>query len=469
MSGITVRPIRQLLAATGAVPDFLQQSPNQSCSYLSVAVPLTPVVAMPSTMYERTVNALSGSWPRTLGVVFLIALLARIVLVFALQPGLYFADEPTYTAVGRHLLAHGEFPADYGRAPLYPLFLAGIYALVGDGITVTRSVQAVLGAGVAVLLATLGKRTGNPAVGATAGILWAIYPMGVFIAGLLYPTTLLAMLLAAGVLFLLIDPEGRGYTARVAVAGLLFGLAALAKPIVLGSIVLVAGWIVLRRRSGRIALAATFLLAVIVALTPWTIRNAYVYHRLVPIEARSMEDVTPWASAGEDVPWADQVRMGCESKNRTWVKICAMAKRFPVEFISFFELYPRRVGVLRQEQRDWAYRHRRNFVRHTSLGSGIVNAVSIVSVSTLYVFALVGIRVLWRDRDRRWELALYIVMVLSFALGNAFFWGKIRYRIPVDPYIIMLSAWGMMYVWKILEERRHQMKYSRDDSTRGTP
>jgi 4-amino-4-deoxy-L-arabinose transferase-like glycosyltransferase len=409
-------------------------------------------------MYERSLNALFGSWPRTLGVVFLIALLARIVLIFTLQTGFYFADEPIYTAAGRYLLAHGEFPADYGRAPLYPLFLAGIYALAGDDITVTRIVQAVLGACFAVLLATLGKRTGNPAVGATAGILWGIYPMGIFIAGLIYPTTLLAVLLAAGVLCLLADPEGRGYTARVAVAGLLFGLAALAKPIVLGSIVLVTGWVFLRRRSGRSLLAGTFLLAALIALTPWTIRNAYVYHRLVPIEARALQDVTLWAYAGEDVSWADpgELNLGCEGENKTWVKICAMAKRFPVEFISFFELYPRRVNYLKKDHRDWAVRHYSNFVQHTSLGSGIVNVVSIISVSTLYVFALVGIRGLWRDRDRRWELALYILMVLSFALGYAVSWGKIRYRIPVDPYIIMLSAWGMMYVWNILEEKRRK-------------
>jgi 4-amino-4-deoxy-L-arabinose transferase-like glycosyltransferase len=426
---------------------------------------------MSSTMYERSINALFGSWPRTLGVVFLVALLARIVLIFALQKGFYFADEPIYTAAARHLLAHGEFPADYGRAPLYPLFLAGIYALAGDSITVSRIVQAVLGACFAMLLAMLGKRTGNPAVGATAGILWGIYPMGVFIASLLYPTTLLAVLLAAGVLCLLADPEGRGYTLRVAIAGLLFGVAALAKPIVLGSIALVTGWVYFRRRSGRIQLAGTFLVAAIIALTPWTIRNAYVYHRLVPIEARSLQDVTLWAYAGEAVRWADprKLNMGCDSENKTWVKFCVMAKRFPGEFVSFFELYPRRVNYLKQEYRDWAVQHRPNFVQHTSLGAGIVNAVSIISVSTLYVFALVGMRVLWRARGRRWELALYILMVLSFALGYAVSWGKIRYRVPVDPYIIMLSAWGMMYVWKILEERRHLRQCPHDDSTRGTP
>jgi hypothetical protein len=32
---------------------------------------------------------------------------------------------------------------------------------------------------------------------------------------------------------------------------------------------------------------------------------------------------------------------------------------------------------------------------------------------------------------------------MSFAVGYSFFVGKIRYRIPVEPYLIILSAYGM--------------------------
>ncbi|MEZ5540442.1 MAG: glycosyltransferase family 39 protein [Pseudomonadota bacterium] len=397
-------------------------------------------------MYARILNALSGNWSKTLSAIFLLALVVRIIFIFTLQGGYYFADEHIYTAAARQLLAQGEFPDDYGRAPLYPLLLAGIYAVIGDGITATRGVQALLGAGLAVLIASLGKRGGNAAVGAVAGILWSLYPMGVFIAGLIYPTTLLTLLLLAGVLSLINRPEARGYGARCALAGLLFGLGALAKPIVLGAIVCVAGWLLWRRGPGRFRLAAVFLLAALAALTPWTVRNAQVYHRLVPIEARTLTEVTPWADAGAAVEQSSPGRA-------LWLKVADMARRFPVEFISFFELYPRRVNLLEQYNRDWAHEHRPNFVRYTSFGSKLVNAVSIVSVSTLYVFALVGMRVLWQARERRRELALLVIMVLSFALGYAAFWGKIRYRIPVDPYIIILSAWGMVHTLGLLAER----------------
>lgn len=397
-------------------------------------------------MFRRLQRLLSGNWSRTLAAIFLLALLIRIAFIFTLQAGFYFADEPIYTAAARHLLAAGEFPADYERAPLYPLFLAGVYAVVGDGINATRIVQAALGAGIAVLIAMVARRGGQPAVGAIAGILWSVYPMGIFIAGLIYPTTLLTLLLAAGVLCLLGNPGQRGYLRRVAIAGLLFGLSALAKPIVLGSIVCVAGWLLFGTRSGRFLQAGVFLLAALTALAPWTIRNAHVYHRLVPVEARALKEVTPWAYAGEPAGSAGVT-------GAVWPKFVYMTQRFPVEFLSFFELYPRRVNVLKQELRDWAHRHHSNFVQHTSLGSSLVNAVSIVSVTTLYVFAVLGIRILWPGRDRRRELLLFLLMVLSFAVGYAVSWGKIRYRIPVDPYIMILSAWGMMHVISRLAER----------------
>ena len=44
--------------------------------------------------------------------------------------------------------------------------------------------------------------------------------------------------------------------------------------------------------------------------------------------------------------------------------------------------------------------------------------------------------------------------VLSFAIGYSFFYAKIRYRIPVEPYIIILSAYGLRQMWSILAGQR---------------
>jgi 4-amino-4-deoxy-L-arabinose transferase-like glycosyltransferase len=388
-------------------------------------------------MYERLQALGAASWRQKLIVVFSIALLIRIVFIFTLQEGYYFADAPIYSAAAVHILEHGEFPEDYDRAPLYPIFLAGVYGLMGEGIIIPRIVQAVLGACIAVLLAVIGKRTGGPGIGTIAGILWAIYPMGIFIAGLGYPTTLLTLILALGVLCLLSNTGQGGYPAKAALAGLLFGLAALTKPIVLGTIVLITFWILLWRRSGRILLASVFLLTAVATLLPWTVRNAYVYGRLVPIEARTINKATPWGH----LP-----RRPDESRNKTWMYITRIANRYPAQLVSFFELYPHRVNYLKQEVRDKAHKREPSIVKHTNLGSGLVNAVSIVSVGSLYTFALIGALAMWKNKDKRPEFTLFVVMVMSFALGYALTDGKIRYRIPVDPYIIIVSSWGLMYM-----------------------
>jgi hypothetical protein len=50
-------------------------------------------------------------------------------------------------------------------------------------------VESVMGAFVALLIALIGRRIGGNTVGALAGILWAIHPIRIFIAGLYYRTT----------------------------------------------------------------------------------------------------------------------------------------------------------------------------------------------------------------------------------------------------------------------------------------
>lgn len=386
------------------------------------------------------------SWPRTLLALFLIALIVRVVFVFSLQKGFYFADGPAYDAAAKYLVEHGVFPTDYGRAPLYPLFMAAVYALGGTDLLFLRVVQGLIGAAIVVLVALIGRRAGGYWAGVAAGLIWTIYPMGVFIAGLIYPTTLITLCLAGGVLCLLPDRDAAAsapHPARCAVvAGVLFGLAALAKPIALSSVVFVLAWILLVwRPAGSLRLAGIFMLACVLTLVPWTVRNYDVHQRLVPIESRQHTKELPWTRSADAPAVADQG----DQAGAVWPRIRQIAERYPREFISFFELYPRRVNMLKQEIRDRKSNRRKNFVRYTVLGSSLVNLVSMLSVGFIYVTALIGIWSMWRRQNGRPVLILLVAMVLSFAMAYAVSWGKIRYRIPVDPYIVVLSGLGIVY------------------------
>ena len=119
--------------------------------------------------------------------VFLFAALVRVVFVLSLQPGFYFWDSVKYDRAAVHLINDGNFGPEYDRSPAYPLFLAGIYLVLGKSILTVRLVEALLGGLIAVLIAIIGRYTLGAATGLAAGLIWSLYPLAVFLAGLVYP------------------------------------------------------------------------------------------------------------------------------------------------------------------------------------------------------------------------------------------------------------------------------------------
>jgi hypothetical protein len=80
---------------------------------------------------SQIVDVVFGHWARTLGLVFVSALLVRVIFTLTLQEGFYFPDSIDYSNAANNLITHGEFGDNYNRPPGYPIFLAAIYSLFG--------------------------------------------------------------------------------------------------------------------------------------------------------------------------------------------------------------------------------------------------------------------------------------------------------------------------------------------------
>src|SRR5262245_50710342 len=152
-------------------------------------------------------NFFLANWRRTAVSIFVLAFLTRGTFIATQRDGFYFPDSLEYSRVAVNLLSVGEFGADFRLAPGYPVFLSVVYWCFGESIFAVRIVESFMGAVLAVIIATLGKRVGGEIVGVLAGTIWAIYPLGIFIAGLVYPQGLGAALLACAVYGLLPAPH----------------------------------------------------------------------------------------------------------------------------------------------------------------------------------------------------------------------------------------------------------------------
>jgi 4-amino-4-deoxy-L-arabinose transferase-like glycosyltransferase len=386
-----------------------------------------------------------SNWRRTVSLIFFLALLMRVAFILTQQNGYYFWDSLEYSQAAVNLLSDGGF-ANYDRAPGYSVFLAAVYSMFGESIFIIRLVESFLGAFLAVIMTALGRRVAGEFVGALAGIIWAVYPLGVFIAGLMYPTGVATMLLACGVCCLLPAMHEELSAKGVFSGGLVFGLAALTIPVVLLTIVIAAGWVFYWARHSRLFLASLLFLGSAVSVVPWTVREFLVYGQLVPVQ-RDFEQYLPKIVSPETKPRDDGV-------NTMLLQLEPYAVHFGRNFVEFWELYPSRIIMADQDRRDKLHAKDSRLIKETIYNPNrLINAISILSEGPIFLFALLGTVAMWLRRDLRRELSMLWTMVLSFAIGYALFVGKIRYRVPVEPYLIILSAYGIRAAYTMIPAR----------------
>lgn len=151
-------------------------------------------------------------------------------------------DSEFYDRRARAIVA-GDWLGDrpFFMNPFYPYFLAAIYALVGAEYGWVGLVQAVLGTSSCYLIYALGRRLWNAQIGLLAAGLAALYQPYVFYDG--------ALLTAAPITFLNLAAlyclaHAQGAARWLWGAGLLLGLSATARPMVLLFVAAVAGWLV---------------------------------------------------------------------------------------------------------------------------------------------------------------------------------------------------------------------------------
>jgi len=220
----------------------------------------------------------------SLWIIFLGALLIRVFYLWELRDAdvsrILIGDGYLYDRWAREI-ARGDWLGHdvFYQAPLYPYFLAVVHWLLGPRLLVVRLVQALLGAVACVLLGLAGRSFFSPTVGLIAGGILAVYAPAVFFDGLIQKTVL-DLVLATALLWLLAGLRSDGPGVRIVAAGLTLGLLCLTRENALLLIPVAGVWIVValgtastRRRLGH---AALFLAGLAMVLGPVALRNRVV-------------------------------------------------------------------------------------------------------------------------------------------------------------------------------------------------
>ena len=179
---------------------------------------------------------------------------------------------------------------------------------------------------------------------------------------------------------------------------------------------------------------------------PWTVRNFYVHGQIVAVEPRLTENLPQIGDTEEDRPANDRIEAILKHPGE-------FIAHFGKEFLHFWQLYPDRITMSKPGMRETAHRQDSRIVRNTIFGTSWTTLVSILSVGPLFFFAIIGTSAMWLRKEQRRALSMLYALIMSFAIGYSIFFTQMRYRIPIEPYIIILSAYGLRQMWAALASR----------------
>jgi 4-amino-4-deoxy-L-arabinose transferase-like glycosyltransferase len=330
----------------------------------------------------------------------------------------------------------------FGRAPAYPLLLAGILRAAGVPgdhdpalLRAIRIVQSVLGGGLVWLLAWLAGRAAGPRAAVAAGWLAALFPPLVWTPAYIWSETLFSVLALGCAAVLSVERR----TPRVyAAAGLLAGVAVLTRPAMLFFLPLAVLWLAWRREWRGVVLIS---LACALVMLPWTIRNVREYGRFVLVASEG--GITFWTGNHPLAVGEGDLAANPQLKRENMALRARHPGLTPEELEPIY--YREALRFIREQPVAWAgLMARKAFYAVVPVGpsyrlhSALYYGASAASYLAVVPFALMGLARL--ARARRLPMPLLLLAASSFLVCLVFF-PQERFRIPlVDPALLVTAA-----------------------------
>jgi 4-amino-4-deoxy-L-arabinose transferase-like glycosyltransferase len=386
-------------------------------------------------------------------------------------------------------------------APVYPLIVAAAFKLFGvftaRAFFACVALNIVFSSAACVPIFFVGKRVGGWAVARGAAWLWALFPTGVMMPFEWIWDTSLSALLAALILWATLELAESERWLDWGVYGVLWGLALMTNPALGALLPFLLGWAVFQGRGEssmrwkRVALAAGM---AVLCCVPWTIRNYVAFHRFIPV--RSNLPFELWL--GNNDIFDEHARGGRRSITRTeearrYAQLGEtgyMAEKWELA-TSFMRAHPGlELDLTGRKFVDFWMGTESPVKNFRATDSWLIRGVLLSSFLTA-AGALFGIGAMWvekkKTRERRRDGAqsagneieekaeTTLKIVWPAAVFPVFFpclyyvtHADLRYRHPIDPIVLLLTAAALAGAWRARKSQRNrETRNSRSEAAKG--
>ncbi len=334
------------------------------------------------------------------------------------------------------------------RTPVYPAFLALVYALSGQAYAAVRIVQACLGGVTAILGYILARKVYGHRVGLFVALGLAVYPHLVYTATVFYSENVFIPLFI-GLNILLVQAIRRPTLPILAACGLTLGLAALTRPNLFAFLPLIFLWAwALFPGRPAVKYASVIAGAALVVIGTWVVRNSVAFGTLVGVTTETgvvlWSGNNPLADGGGIMPspetWGEEDPPDRGPHGWSYLSEPESDQRFRLKAQKWITQNPRRFATLffARIYRFWAPNYlgiRGELSVPWFILAGYWLAVVVAAVTAVLDHGR------WRD-----QLAFYLFIVY-FTLGAGISFGATRYSLPLIPFLLMWLGLAFWRIW----------------------
>lgn len=430
--------------------------------------------------------------------IFLIALVVRLLFTYFFS-GTPFAepltsalqnklDDASYDSLALAISKgnwFGALPQGAYRAPFYPYFLAALYKLFTHSYSLVHFLQAFLGSISAVLVYFIAKRTFKSYVAALiASLMCAFYAPFLFYENLLLGETLslfFNLLSFALLIYAMEDTSKKGSKFALLLSGVVLGLSALTRP----NTILVGGVLAaylflshfLTQKSFTKAFQAPliFLMGILIALAPITLKNYKVYHDLIPISAQSGPNLHIGNNAlaegkfylirevgtNQEEMFANFEKIAKEKTGLPNIKPSQVSSYWTGVALTWISSNPGSFIALTVKKLALFFNaYEFPDVLDIHFAALFLPALHLGTIQYGLIVVLAIIGFCFARPKNNFLAHLLNVFIISYTASVVFFFVTGRYRLPLVPFLLMYAALGLHYLFGQLKTKRGSLALS---------
>ncbi len=380
-----------------------------------------------------------------LSATLLFSFLLRLAYVIKTGTGGLSPDALDWMETGWRVASGQGFGGSW-RPPGYAFYLAGIFFVFGKSIITVKFFNVLLGTATILFAYHTAKLLFNSRTARITAALLSFYPYFIAYTGDVLSETFLTFMLAAAV-YLIARTSARPSWGNIAATGFLMGLSGLSKSTMLPFFLLACAWLWWRTRSFKVG----FLVGIFTLMTimPWTLRNYFHYDKsyIMPVS-------TPWfslyGSSCDEALWPESLEerdnpptedLNLPAIPKDWAYVAALPlperdKYCKEKALSWIAANPGKFRAL-------VYKRSLHFWRLYPVMAWPWQKHVAMATSGIYIpLCFIGLAATWR---RLRETSLLIALFSSYTAVHIFFVVTLRYRVPIDTFVIMAAALALDY------------------------